>query len=361
MFEELFTASPSLLQAWKQELPALLIVAAGMLMSWVFWWRPYGNVKANRMLSLLLWLFSLSLFRDTLMMLNAFLHKPQWFFFPIWFTWALGPLYFFFVKFSLYPAYSWHKSDLKHAFFPLSQIALYAGLFSIQYRPESWFYTQVYKTLEGGFFVFSFLMYLAMSWRYIKFREAVLRHRTHYPWEMAKVGWLRHNTLIFFFLAACNSFFLILDFTTFKLFGRSLRSWSIYPYLTHYSFALMALWVLRIAWQLIRRTYMHNVLHDKSWSQPDQTLSEQGCLYDPDFRLTLLPREAKDRLLQTFGRKAERQWLNTRRFLLLQKELKKKQANSSVPKHYLLQRLVFEVGFYSFRQYQKLKESRKSS
>ncbi|GEM_PF-514609 len=361
MFEELFTASPQLLQAWKQELPALLLVTASILMSWVFWWRPYGNVKANRMLSLLLWFFSLSLFRDTLMMLNVFVQEPQWFFFPIWFTWALGPLYFFFVKFTLYPAYSWHKSDVKHAFFPLLQIALYTTLFFIQYQPESWFYTRFYKTLEGGFFVLSFFTYLAMSWRYAKFREAVLRHRSHYPWEMAKISWLKRNTLIFFFLATCNSFFLILDFTMFKLFGRSLRVWNVYPYLTHYSFALLTLWVFFIAWQLLRRSYMRRLLQKLSPTQLQEQLFKQGCLYDPDFRLKLLPSAARNQLLQAFGRKAEKQWLNEQRLQLLQSEIERKRSTSSIPMRYLLQRLVFEVGFHSFRQYQKLKKHLQNS
>ncbi|HHJ49574.1 MAG TPA: hypothetical protein ENJ88_01540 [Phaeodactylibacter sp.] len=335
---------PEVIKETTSEWAAWLISLTAWGMSWVFWFRPFGNLKANRSMSLLLWLFSLSLLRDVLMMLNVFLQHPQWFFFPIWFTWALGPLYFFFVKFTLYPAYEWHRTDLKHAFFPLLQIGLYAILFFVQYKPESWFYTQVYKTLEGGFFVCSFLLYLAMSWRYIRFREAVLQHHTHYPWQMAKVRWLKRHTLVFFFLAAFNSFFLILDFAMFKLFGRSLRVWSIYPYLTHYSFALMALWVINIGWQLLRRSYVRPLLQQGKNQTAEDILFRQGCLFDPDFRLSLLPAP-----LQPTTKKGERETLEQARCTFVQKQWEEKNTGETPPR--LLRRLALEAGFYSYRRF----------
>ncbi len=335
-----------IVKASLEEWPALAIVVVSAAMSFVFWVRPFGNAKANRMLSLLLWLFSLSLFRDLLMMQGVFLDYPQWFFFPIWFTWALGPLYFFFVKFTLYPAYEWHLTDLKHAFLPVLQVCLYAILFLIQYRPESWFYTQIYKTLEGGIFVLSFLMYLAMSWRYIKYREAVLRHEQHHAWQLAKVRWLKRVTLIFFFLATLNSFFLILDFSMFKLLGRSLRTWSIYPYLTHYSFALMVLWVFIIARQLLRRTYIRPLMQESKNYTREEVLFQKGCLFDPDFRLALLPGTAKSPKLSIF---AERQALEQLRLPLVQQQWKRKEDGAA--SGHSLRRFVYEAGFYSFKQY----------
>ena len=223
-----------------------LSVLAGWGMGWVFILRKKGNRKANIQSGLLLLLFSLCLL-DNLLIHSGALHTYQEkYFIPIWYTLSIGPTLFFSIKFTLYPAYEFRGTDVKHFLLPFAQGLFYWSIFlsGPENQNQLWenFLEPFYKTFEGIGYVILLFTYIALSYRYVKYKQAIARRKGHF-WEYSKSIWLSWTLKVLFVLAIVNTSYIVMDFTVYNFLGWNLYSVKGFSYLGDLSFAAMLLWL----------------------------------------------------------------------------------------------------------------------
>ncbi|MCB9283220.1 MAG: hypothetical protein H6563_04030 [Lewinellaceae bacterium] len=224
----------------------VLAILAGWALGWVFFLRRRGNRKANIQFGLLLALFSLCVLDNLLVHAGIFYPYQEKYFVPIWYTWSLGPLLFFSIKFTLYPAYEFRFTDAKHFILPLAQASFYWILFASgpNSQEQVWdhFIAPFFKTFEGIGTVILLFTYLALSYRYVKYKQAVARRKGHF-WEYSKSIWLQWTLKFLFVLAVVNTSYIVMDFVVYNFLGWNLYSVKGFSYLGDLSFAAMLLWL----------------------------------------------------------------------------------------------------------------------
>jgi hypothetical protein len=229
------------------------LIALLILVAWavaiLFAVRNKGLRKANWQYSVLLLIFAFALLNNLLAFTGAYPTYRFKFFVPLWYTLTIGPCLFFFVKFSVYPSYRLRWTDAKHFVLPLLQALFYLSLTFSGPGFQQWmwdhFLEPFYKTFEGVLFVISFFTYLAISYRYVKYKKATLRRKKSFAWEHAKATWMQWTVKFLFYLAALNTFFVVSDFLSFQLMGINLNNVKSFAYLNELSFAAMLFWLLR--------------------------------------------------------------------------------------------------------------------
>lgn len=213
----------------------------------IFLLRSTGNKKANLFFGGLLLAFALAIVNLIFAHMGIYSQHQYLYFIPLWYTLSFGPFLFYYVKFSLYPTYELRRSDAKHFLLPIAQALFY---WSIGFRDEAFkdwiwevFIRPFFSTFEGILFLISFFGYLALSYRYIKFKQAILKKKDARPWELRKVTWLQNVVKVLFVLACINSFYTIVDFVAFRFFQRNLYNLPGFSYLGDLSFAAMVYWL----------------------------------------------------------------------------------------------------------------------
>lgn len=226
----------------------LLIVAvgSGWTMGWVYLIRERGNKKANIQFALLLLLFSLCVLNNLLVHAGILYPFREKYFVPLWYTLSLGPALYFFVKFSLYPAYELRWTDGKHFILPLAQGVLYWAIYFSGDDAQAWmwkhFLAPFFKTFEGILYVFFLFTYLTLSYRYIKYKQAVVRRKGLF-WEYSKSVWLQWTIKFLFVLSVVNTSYIVMDFVVYNFLGWNLYSVKGFSYLGDLSFAAMLFWL----------------------------------------------------------------------------------------------------------------------
>jgi hypothetical protein len=225
----------------------LIAAASGWGLGWVFLLRSRGNRKANLQFAALLLLFSLSVFSNFLVQAGLLFPYREKYFVPLWYTLSLGPTLFFFVKFTLYPAYQFRWTDGKHFFLPLAQAAFYWWLYFSGKETQAWvwqhFLAPFFKTFEGVLYVFFFFLYLSLAYRYVKYKQAVVRRKGHF-WEYSKTVWLQWTIKFLFGLTVVNTSYIAMDFFVYNFLGWNLYSVRGFSWLGDLSFAAMLLWLV---------------------------------------------------------------------------------------------------------------------
>ena len=245
------------LQAWDAAdwlLNGLLwaTVGVGLVFAGVYFGRRSGTRASNHFLAALLLVFSLSLIRIFFNYYQGPFPKFRLYFLPFWCTLAIGPFYFYFVKFRLFPAYRFRWTDAKHFLLPVAQFiflttiaflpgALQAGLFD-------GFVLPYYKTFEGGLFILSFFGYGIMAYRYVRYMHAVWSRRG-FEWRQRQAKRLRRWTSIFLILGAVNTTYIVLDFLLFNLAGIDLLARPAWRFWSDLSLLGMLWWLLYLAYR----------------------------------------------------------------------------------------------------------------
>lgn len=253
-----------------------------------------GNIKGRICFAALLFLFSLAIFSNLLAGLGVFGHYWEKYFYPLWFTLSFGPLLFYFIKYTLYPTYSWRGSDTKHLILPAFQAGLYIYWFFCSDRQGVWdaFIGPYYKTVEGGLFVGSFFTYLALGYRYIKFKQATAR-KNGFAWELEKTIWLQFALKVLLLLGALNTFYIVADFTAYLVFGVNLGYEAGFSQLAEISFACLLLWLCFEAWHKIRgEAYLHPRTPSEGplFERLDRAVHAEKLYLDPDLGARQLAR-----------------------------------------------------------------------
>lgn len=233
---------------WVLILSVPLTLSAGA----VAWLLPYGR-RARCCFSGLLLLFALALVRIVLFHIGYAAERPTVFFWPLWYTLSFGVLLFYGVKMRLFPGYRMRLTDLKHFFLPLLQAVFFLGIFCFTDRSYQLgllhnFIPTWYKPIEGTLFILLFFSYLAMAYRYLKFKQAVLRRHGREA-EAQTYDRLRRSIKVLFFLGGVNTSYLLSDFFAWQFLGLNLYTVKGFASLNDLSFAAMSLWVGWFVWR----------------------------------------------------------------------------------------------------------------
>ncbi|MEM1325652.1 MAG: hypothetical protein AAGI23_06855 [Bacteroidota bacterium] len=215
--------------------------------------RQSGTLKANNSLAFLLLTFSLSVFNVLLLRTRFFGTYEHLYQMPLWFTLSFGPLFFYYVKYKLFPAYRFRPSDLKHLILPFVQVVM---VITISVQPtDSQYFTwknfirPYYGPTEYGVFLSTSFLYAIFAYRYIRYRLAQL-HKKGTVWEIDTAMSLRHLVKRLTILAAIYTFFALTDFTAFHFLNKDLQDVNGYTFFGDLAMSAMLIWlVASIYWK----------------------------------------------------------------------------------------------------------------
>ncbi|GAB3837597.1 helix-turn-helix domain-containing protein [Hymenobacter jeollabukensis] len=149
----------------------LAVVAQAVFAAGLLWVAPH-NRRPNRLLALLMLAIALWILDGFFRVAGIYTQNANWYFAPIYYSFAFGPLLYFYVRsltnhaFRLRPRHFWH-------FGPVAlQAALYAALRLTSYPTRLWFWEHVHRPVTYrlefiGTWV-SLMVYLGLSLRLLR-------------------------------------------------------------------------------------------------------------------------------------------------------------------------------------------------
>jgi len=234
----------------------LLLVIGALVTAGVYVSKRSGNRSANVFFALLLAAFALSVATLVLEHLGLPAKHPRLRFLPLWFTWTIGPAWFYYVKFSLFPAYQFRWTDLKHFVFPILQPLVYAAAYfrlggqteAEAWRAAPWVQIEAYGLTLGSVEEIIFLLsvggYLFAGYRYLRYRARQIG-RKRLRWDYWKVLLLRRAQRVLFVLLIFNFVFVLYNFAQTQLIGVGVLHVRSFYASSSLSFGLILLYLLR--------------------------------------------------------------------------------------------------------------------
>ena len=205
-----------------------------------------GNRKSNLFFAGLLTAFGLAIAALILEHLGVPARYPRLRYLPIWLTWSIGPTWFYYVKLTLFPAYSPRASDLKHALMPASQLAYYVYCFAsgADGLRGDFLFGLAASTYEEFVFFGSVLGYLLASYRYLRYRARAIGARP-VRWDYWRVKQLRHTQRVLVVLLVFNFGFVVYNFVVTQTSGTGLLHLRGFYASSSLTFGLILLYLLR--------------------------------------------------------------------------------------------------------------------
>jgi len=274
-------------------------------------------------------------------------------FVPLWFTWTIGPAWFFYVKFSVFPSYRWRWTDAKHFVFPAGQAVYYTAVFYGglgEIVPETILGIRA-TTLDELIFLLSVLGYLFGSYRYLRYKAREIGVQP-LRWDYWKVKLLRRSQRVLIVLLAFNFIFVVFNFTTVQQSGVGLLHLRGFYASSSLSFGLILLYMLRgVAYRQHFYPQVPVVELEKVGSTPAEkldtlTITHRGFC-DPDLHEVRVARaigvapEQLNTLVRAKGYKAWWPWTEALRL----KEISRLRNSRSIS----LRKAALDVGFASQR------------
>jgi len=329
-------------------------VLAGMVLGVIFVFRRIGNQKSNLFFAALLFAFGLSLLNIIFIGKGLQEYYPKLRFLPIRFTLALGPFFFYFVKFSLFPSYELRRTDIKHFLLPIWQLSFYliVGFRSVEFKSQlgETFMQPFYRDFEQVLFLITFWMYLFLAYRYIRYRLALLRRRGH-PWQIQKMMWLRRVVRITVLLIAGYSFYFLTDFVGYHFFRLNLHHTSWFTYTGDLFFTGIVLWLSYAGFRIAFLVYRLSPSPKSQLPPAVQVklhVEKERAFLDPEFRRShlkyrfgLSPKVSQAALQKAFGQSF---WETVQHLRL--EEAKQRLLHARFQQHNALN-IGLEVGFPS--------------
>ncbi len=274
-----------------------LLAALALGTAVVYLAKRSGNRSSNRFFALLLASFALSICYLVLEHLSLLQRYPDLRYVPLWFTWTIGPAWFFYVKFTLFPAYRWRWTDAKHFAAPALQALYYTYAFfsgkEEAVLPRAWFGVEA-QTIEEALFLASVFGYLFAAYRYLRFRARQLGGQELRS-EFWKVRLLRSSQRVLVVLLVFNFTFVAFNYLSTQAQGYGLLHYRSFYATTSLSFGLILAYLLRgVAYrQHFSAQIPQAVLNDVS-PQPAERLralvQTGGGYLDPDLHRVRIAR-----------------------------------------------------------------------
>lgn len=215
-----------------------LALVAGIL----FFRKRSGDKRANALYGALLicgGLTQLHFLWDFLGWLDDY---PYLRYLPVYFSLWLPTLLFSHVKVSLYPAYRFRWTDLKHYALPICQTLYFLGIWlfpALRYEDGRYFYNPFYGGVEQALFLAGWPLYVLFSYMYLRTRRRQLNGKSlpRLLWYLRK---LLKGCLLFILAYAVLSG---ADFLAYKFHLADLRSAPWYAGAQALSFTVLLTWL----------------------------------------------------------------------------------------------------------------------
>jgi AraC-like DNA-binding protein len=135
-------------------------------------WFSFQNKQSNRFLALLIFTIALWLVDNFLRITGIYGQNANLYFLPIFYSFAFGPLIYFYVKSLVNQSFIFQKKNYLHFIPVLFQVGLYLFLTTKNYKFKYWYWMNVhqfitYKIEFDGTFI-SMLIYLGLSIQLLK-------------------------------------------------------------------------------------------------------------------------------------------------------------------------------------------------
>lgn len=183
------------------------IISQGIFAALVLWFAR-RNRTSNRILAILLLSISLWLI-DTLFRVTGIYHQqPNLYFKPIYYSFAFGPLLYFYVKSLTNSTFQFTRKNLFHFTPVVLQAALYWFLTFQDYTFKRWYWLEIHQPLtyriefDGTFL--SLAVYLVFSLLLLKSYQKWLRNNFS-EFSTITLNWLR--TILAIMLLLCVQWF----------------------------------------------------------------------------------------------------------------------------------------------------------
>jgi AraC-like DNA-binding protein len=162
-------------------------------------WFSHQNKQSNRFLALLILSIALWLIDHFLRISNIYGQNANLYFLPIFYSFAFGPLIYFYVKSLVNQSLIFQKRDFLHFIPVLFQAGLYLFLTTKNYDFKNWYWENVhqgitYKIEFDGTFI-SMLIYLGLSIRLLmKYQNFVVNNFSET--SRIRLNWLKTILII---------------------------------------------------------------------------------------------------------------------------------------------------------------------
>lgn len=149
----------------------LMVVAQALFAAGLLWLAPL-NRRPNRLLALLMLAIALWILDGFFRVAGIYAQNAGWYFAPIYYSFAFGPLLYFYVRSLTNHAFRLRPGQLWHFLPVLLQAALYLGLRLADYPARAWFWEHIHRPytyrLEFIGTWVSLMLYLALSLRLLR-------------------------------------------------------------------------------------------------------------------------------------------------------------------------------------------------
>lgn len=149
----------------------LMVVAQALFAAGLLWLAPL-NRRPNRLLALLMLAIALWVLDGFFRVADIYAQNANWYFAPIYYSFAFGPLLYFYVRSLTNHAFRLRPGQLWHFLPVLVQAALYLGLRLTDYPTRAWFWEHIHRPytyrLEFIGTWVSLMAYLGLSLRLLR-------------------------------------------------------------------------------------------------------------------------------------------------------------------------------------------------
>lgn len=155
----------------------LAVLSAALIIGLLFFVKQSGERRANRLYGTLLLLGGLTQLHFLWDFIGWLQLYPTLKYLPVYFSLWLPVLLFSHVKISLYPAYKFRWTDLKHLSLPIGQTLYFIGIWlfpSWRHEAGRYFYNPFYGGLEQALFLAGWPLYVLFSYMYLRNRRRQL-------------------------------------------------------------------------------------------------------------------------------------------------------------------------------------------
>ena len=149
----------------------ILTIIIGISISIIYLFKKNGKQQSNYLFGSLILLTSCTLLHQFLFLIKVYDQYPQMYFLPIYFSFSIGPLIYFFTKNTLYRGHFLNTKDLKHFILPIAQFSFFLFSF-IQLEDKlhsikNSIIFPYYGVFEKFIFVITVLLYIYFSKKYV--------------------------------------------------------------------------------------------------------------------------------------------------------------------------------------------------
>ena len=312
--------------------------------------RTKGLRQTNLFLGLLLVLYSLTLINNMMAMTGVYSRYQFLYFIPIYFTFSIGPLFYFFVKSRIQSGFRFQKHHLIHFILPALQFIFYLSIGFRSQEFKSWIWREVIQPY-GQYIEEGVLAILTFGYLYAAF-HLLRREIPSHLWQHPVFKWLKRFTLSLFVLYLLDAGYEVADWFLYGWYEFNLfnTTWGAFP--LHVSYAAISFLIGYHAYlhqhqELIVPPLQEEKKRSGLEEQINELFEKDNIHLDPELNLEVVakmlavPKNTISKTLSdqgtTFRNKVNQHRVET--FIHL--------VNSGREKHLSLLGIAFEAGFNS--------------